>query len=190
MRPLILFFLLVIMERATAQAPTHIIPRKNGIYLQCAYLGKRGLKEHAPPGSNPPPPFLGSGFAALSYERFALLRGRGWHGGLAAGITPPINAEVRFAWHIGPKFYMGTEHHTFSIDARYCQIYSRHTRYYLPEDTYERLRSRAICFAMGYCLNTRSGFYLNPSLIFCNDTYDHRKGPAYAGFQLASGYCF
>ncbi|MBL7781835.1 MAG: hypothetical protein JNM22_11510 [Saprospiraceae bacterium] len=190
MRSFVLFFLLAAAVSATAQIPTLVIPRKNAIYFQFDYLGKRTATANLPAGTVSPPVFLGSGFAALSYERFALLRGRGWHGGLAAGITPPINAQVRFAWHIGPKFYIGSERHAFSIDAQYCQVFSRHTRYYLPEGTYEHLRSRAICFGIGYCLTTRSGFYLNPSLIFCNDTYDRRKGAPYAGFQLASGYCF
>lgn len=166
--------------------------RKNSIYLQVAHLRTRGqegtnIGPFTDNGSNAP--FGGYGFAAISYERLCIQQ-QHFMASLAAGFTPPINAEVKFAYHIGPKLYFGGGRHWFSLDVRYCGIFSKHTRSYLPKGQVESLTSHGRYVGLGYYLRGKRGFYLNPALIFCQDNYDRNELNLYGGLNMCVGYSF
>ncbi len=166
--------------------------RKNSIYFQGAYLGLRGqvgtsIGPFHDNGSNAP--FGGYGFVALTYERLWIQK-QHFMASLAAGFTPPINAEVKFAYHLGPKLYFGKGRNWFSLDVRYCGIFSKHTRSYLPKGEIESLSSHGQYVGLGYYLRGKRGFYFNPALILCQDNYDRNKPNLYGGLNVCLGYSF
>ena len=166
--------------------------RKNSIYFQGAFLRQRGN-----PGASIGPfsgngndaPFYGYGFAAITYERLWIQK-QHFMASLAAGFTPPINDEVKFAYHLGPKLYFGGGRNWFSLDVRYCGIFSKHTRSYLPKGQVESLTSYGTYLGLGYYLRGKRGFYLNPALTFGVDNYDRNKPNLYGGLNRCLGSSF
>lgn len=156
--------------------------RKNSVYFQGAYLRSRGIE-------GAPLEFLAYGFAALTYERLWIQK-QHFMASLAAGFTPPINAEVKFAYHLGPKLYVGKGRNWLSLDVRYCGIFSKHTRSYLPKGEIESLSSHGQYVGLGYYLRGKRGFYFNPALILCQDNYDRNKPNLYGGLNVCLGYSF
>jgi hypothetical protein len=159
--------------------------RKNSIYLQVSYLGRRGQEDTN--GNNAA--FGGYGFAAISYERLWIQKQR-FMASLAVGFTPPINAQVKFAYHLGPKLYFGNGRNWFSLDMRYCGIFSKHTRSYLPKGQVESLTSYGTYMGFGYYLRGKRGFYFNPALTFGVDNYNRNKPNLYGGLNICVGHSF
>ncbi|MCC6281055.1 MAG: hypothetical protein IT262_10670 [Saprospiraceae bacterium] len=191
-----IYLLITLLYACELSAQQNVQPqpntRKNSIYFQVTYLGLRGK-----PGASIGPftdngsdtPFGGYGFAAISYERLCIQQ-QHFMASLAAGFTPPINDEVKFAYHIGPKLYFGEGRHWLSLDVRYCGIFSKHARSSIPKGQVESLTSYGRYAGLGYYLRGRRGFYLNPSLILCQDNYDRNKLNLYGGLNMCVGYSF
>ena len=139
------------------------------------------------------------GFPALSYEQtFLSLPARRIRLAAAAGFTPPLSDDFKFAFHLGPKLYLGGPVKCFAVDIQYWGVFEKGYYYTSAATTRPTNFDKYIYLGLGYCYTGKKGFFFNPELLLGGYLPDKShlnfgessRGSFYPGVNLNFGYCF
>ncbi|MBL7782520.1 MAG: hypothetical protein JNM22_14940 [Saprospiraceae bacterium] len=133
----------------------------------------------------------GVGLVSLNYERaFFSFPSKRMRIGAVAGLTPPLADDIDFAFHLGPKLYMGGPTSWFCADIQYWGLFNTSN----ATTSFDKI----VTLGLGYCYTGPRGFFFNPEVLMGGRTPDRShlifgesgRSVAYVGASLGFGYCF
>lgn len=171
------------------QAQTIPSPRQRNkaVYLQAMILASTSDKLDK------------TGLPALSYEQtFLSLPTRRIRLAAAAGFTPPLSDDFKFAFHLGPKLYLGGPVKWFTVDIQYWGVFEKGYYYSSAGTTRPTSFNKYTYLGLGYCFTGKKGFFFNPEFLLAGYVPDKShlnfgesdRGSFYPGVNLNFGFCF